>query len=54
MTVAQRGGGYIARPQPSGLAEVVDIILDEGLVIDAYVPVSLMGIEILTIDARES
>jgi gas vesicle structural protein len=52
MAVATRGGGYAARPQPSGLAEVIDIILDKGLVIDAYVRVSLIGIEILTIDAR--
>ena len=37
---------------PSGLADVIDIILDKGLVIDAYVRVSLIGIEILTIDAR--
>ena len=47
-----RDGGYLARPQPSGLAEVVDLILDKGLVIDAYVRVSLVGIEVLTIDAR--
>jgi hypothetical protein len=54
MAVAQAGGsGYLTRPpQPSGLAEVIDIILDKGLVIDAYVRVSLIGIEILTIDAR--
>src|SRR5687768_7212640 len=52
MAVATAGGGYLARPQPSGLAEVIDIILDKGLVIDAYVRVSLIGIEILTIDAR--
>jgi hypothetical protein len=53
MAVAQaHRGGYVGRPQPSGLAEVVDIILDKGLVIDAYVRVSLIGIEILTIDAR--
>jgi gas vesicle structural protein len=52
MAVAQAGGGYVSRPQPSGLAEVIDIILDKGLVIDAYVRVSLIGIEILTIDAR--
>jgi hypothetical protein len=45
-------GGYIERPRPSGLADVIDIILDKGLVIDAYVRVSLIGIEILTIDAR--
>lgn len=44
--------GYIERPRPSGLADVIDVILDKGLVIDAYVRVSLIGIEILTIDAR--
>ena len=54
MAVATGGGGrgYAARPAPSGLADVIDIILDKGLVIDAYVRVSLIGIEILTIDAR--
>ena len=54
MTVATAGGGrgYAARPAPSGLADVIDVILDKGLVIDAYVRVSLIGIEILTIDAR--
>jgi hypothetical protein len=53
MAVAQRsGGGYLERPRPSGLADVIDIILDKGLVIDAYVRVSLVGIELLTIDAR--
>jgi len=46
------GGGYLERPRPSGLADVIDVILDKGLVIDAYVRVSLIGIEILTIDAR--
>lgn len=40
------------RPRPSGLADVIEIILDKGLVIDAYVRVSLVGIELLTIDAR--
>jgi len=53
MAVTQRpAGGYMERPRPSGLADVIDIILDKGLVIDAYVRVSLIGIEILTIDAR--
>lgn len=54
MSVAshQRHGGYVDRPSPSGLADVVELILDKGLVIDAYVRVSLVGIEILTIDAR--
>lgn len=55
MTVASqesRRGGYLERPSPSGLADVVELILDKGLVIDLYVRVSLVGIEILTIDAR--
>lgn len=50
--MATRQGGYAARPSPSGLADVIDTILDKGLVIDAYVRVSLVGIELLTIDAR--
>lgn len=54
MTVAtrQRQGGYIDRPSPSGLADVIELILDKGLVIDVYVRVSLVGIELITIDAR--
>jgi hypothetical protein len=51
-TAIQPGGGSSARPQPSGLADVIDTILDKGMVIDAYVRVSLVGIEVLTIDAR--
>jgi hypothetical protein len=52
MTAQASPSGYLERPRPSGLADVIDIILDKGLVIDAYVRVSLIGIEILTIDAR--
>ncbi|MEU7871685.1 gas vesicle protein GvpJ [Dactylosporangium sp. NPDC049140] len=44
--------GVVDRPSSTSLAEVVDTILDKGLVIDAYVRVSLVGIELLTIDAR--
>jgi hypothetical protein len=36
----------------SGLAEVLDRILDKGLVLDAWVRISLLGLEILTIEAR--
>src|SRR4051794_40484172 len=52
--VATRGGGGGVQrvPHPTGLAEVVDLILDKGLVIDVYVRVGLVGIELLTIDAR--
>jgi hypothetical protein len=52
MAAARPTGGYLERPRPSGLADVIDVILDKGLVIDAFVRVSLIGIEILTIDAR--
>ncbi len=36
----------------SSLAEVIDRILDKGIVIDAWVRVSLVGIELLAIEAR--
>jgi gas vesicle structural protein len=52
MAVASAQGGYLERPKPSGLADVIEVILDKGLVIDAYVRVSLIGIELITIDAR--
>jgi gas vesicle structural protein len=54
LAIAQR---YVAQQQtgrggPSGLADVLEVLLDKGLVIDAFVRVSLVGIELLTIDAR--
>ena len=49
----ESSAGYITRaPRSSGLADVLEILLDRGLVIDAYVRVSLVGIELLTIDLR--
>jgi hypothetical protein len=36
----------------SSLAEVIDRILDKGIVIDAWVRVSLVGIELLAVEAR--
>ena len=50
--MTQSRSGYVERPQASSLADVIEVILDKGLVIDAYVRVSLVGIEVLTIDAR--
>jgi hypothetical protein len=46
-----------AAPPPSGplggqISDVVGLILDKGLVIDVYARVSLVGIELLTLDAR--
>src|SRR5881392_3097415 len=52
MAIATPPRGYVDRPRPSGLVDVIDVILDKGLVIDLYVRVSLVGIELLTIDAR--
>jgi hypothetical protein len=56
MTVStqRRSGGYVERGGggSSNLADVVELILDRGLVIDVFVRVSLVGIEILTVDAR--
>jgi gas vesicle structural protein len=55
MAVATNGtaSNYLQRaPSPSGLADVIDLILDKGLVIDAYVRVAVIGIELITIDAR--
>jgi hypothetical protein len=55
MAIATQGtaSNYLQRaPSPSGLADVVELILDKGLVIDAYVRVAVIGIELVTIDAR--
>ncbi|MEV4946819.1 gas vesicle structural protein GvpA [Streptomyces sp. NPDC053755] len=45
-TVSRGGGGS------SSLYDVLELILDRGLVIDVFIRVSLVGIEILKIDAR--
>ena len=55
MSVMSResSAGYLTRaPRSSGLADVLEILLDRGLVIDAFVRVSLVGIELLTVDLR--
>jgi hypothetical protein len=46
------GGAYVQRSSSGGLYEVIDVILDKGLVIDVFLRVSLVGIELLTVDAR--
>src|SRR4051795_4761120 len=55
MAIATQGtaGNYLQRgPSPSGLADVLNVLLDKGLVVDLYLRVSLVGIELLTVDAR--
>src|SRR5436305_2550229 len=39
-------------PATGGLYDVLDLILDKGIVIDAFARVSLVGIELLTVDLR--
>lgn len=52
VTTRSRGAGYLERPSSSSLADVINIILDKGMVIDVFVRVSVVGIELITIDAR--
>jgi hypothetical protein len=52
MTISKGAGSPVERSRGGGLADVVELILDKGLVIDAFVRVSLVGIELITIDAR--
>ena len=47
----EAGAGYVQRGS-AGLYEIVDVLLDKGLVIDVFLRVSLVGIELLTVDAR--
>jgi hypothetical protein len=52
MSMVPSAGSALEGPSRGNIADVVGLILDKGLVIDAYVRVSLIGLEILTIDAR--
>lgn len=47
-----RAGGTVERSQESSLADVVNTILDKGVVVDVFARVSLVGIELLRVDAR--
>lgn len=52
MTVQPRPGRALERSQENSLADVVNTILDKGVVIDVFARVSVVGIEVLRIDAR--
>lgn len=41
---------YLDRPAPNSLTEVMDTILDKGLVVDGFTRVSLVGLEVLSVD----
>lgn len=53
--MTQGGGGNVEHARgggPTGLGDVVALILDKGIVIDVFARVSLIGIEILSVDVR--
>jgi hypothetical protein len=52
MTMVPQGGNSVSTGGTGSLYDVLELILDRGLVIDIFVRVSLVGIEILKIDAR--
>ncbi|GCB43993.1 gas vesicle structural protein GvpA [Streptomyces sp. NL15-2K] len=57
MTVMTQSGGMQPAATSSGsgtagLYDILELILDRGLVIDVFIRVSLVGIEILKIDVR--
>jgi hypothetical protein len=53
MAIDRRQVGRAPGPssQSGGLVDLIDRILDKGLVIDAWVRISLVGIELITIEA---
>lgn len=50
--VQPSSGGPLSSGAGSSLADVVDTILDKGIVIDVHLSVALVGIELITADAR--
>jgi gas vesicle structural protein len=52
MAVQPSPGGAVERQESSQLADVVNTILDKGVVVDVFARVSLVGIELLRADVR--
>lgn len=47
-----RERSVVMNPHPAALYDVVDLMLDKGMVLDGFAHVSVLGIELLTVDAR--
>lgn len=45
-------GGYLARPEPANLADILERVLDKGIVIAGDIRINLLDIELLTIKIR--
>ncbi|MBZ4014959.1 gas vesicle structural protein GvpA [Streptomyces purpurogeneiscleroticus] len=52
MTTTTYSDDVMCRPRAGTLYDVLELILDRGMVIDVFLRVSLVGIEILKVDAR--
>jgi hypothetical protein len=52
VSIQSSPGSAVERSQTSSLADVVDTILEKGVVVDVFARVSLVGIELLRVDAR--
>ncbi|WP_231992657.1 gas vesicle protein GvpJ [Mycobacterium sp. 1164985.4] len=46
------GGGGVASPQPANLGDILERVLDKGIVIAGDIQVNLLDIELLTIKLR--
>jgi hypothetical protein len=51
-SLVPRGGGALASPQPANLADILERVLDKGIVIAGDIQVNLLDIELLTIKLR--
>ncbi|MGW1802274.1 gas vesicle protein GvpJ [Streptomyces sp. NPDC001984] len=52
MTMVPQSGGNVSRGSSGSIYDIIELILDRGLVIDIFIRVSLLGIEILTVEIR--
>ncbi|MFF3875858.1 gas vesicle protein GvpJ [Streptomyces sp. NPDC001978] len=52
MTMVPQSGGNVSRGSSGSIYDILELILDRGLVIDIFIRVSLLGIEILTVEIR--
>jgi hypothetical protein len=51
-SLVPRGGGVVGNPQPANLGDILERVLDKGIVIAGDIQVNLLDIELLTIKLR--
>jgi hypothetical protein len=51
-SLVPRGGGAVSNPQPANLGDILERVLDKGIVIAGDIKVNLLDIELLTIKLR--